>query len=278
MTTPGGTAADLAVFIEAASARRGNNVVWSELSVSIAVGEFVAVLGPNGAGKSTLLEVLLGLLKPASGRVEVLGRRPSDARPLVSWLPQRRSLDASLPLRGVDLVRLGIDGSRWGTPLPVIGRRHRQETRARVQEAIAWVGADGYARRRVGEVSGGEQQRLLIAQALVRRPRLLLLDEPLESLDLPSQRAVAGLIGSVCQRGVTVVMVAHDVNPILGYLDRVVYVAAGRAMAGPPLDVITSENLSRLYGTEVDVLRTGDGRLIVAGVPEATSFHGGGWG
>jgi zinc/manganese transport system ATP-binding protein len=265
-----------AVLLEGASARRGGDLVWSDLSVSVQPGQFVAVLGPNGAGKSTLLEILLGLLPPAAGRVEVLGRSPADARPLVSWLPQRRSFDASLRLRGVDLVRLGLDGNRWGAPLPLVGRPREKEARARVSEAIEAVGAQTYAGRPVGEVSGGQQQRLLIAQALVRRPRLLLLDEPLESLDLPSQRAVAGLIGTVCRGGVAVMMVAHDVNPILGNLDGVIYVAAGRAMAGAPLDVITGENLSRLYGTEVDVLRRSDGRLIVAGVPEATSFHGGG--
>ncbi|MGI9023442.1 MAG: metal ABC transporter ATP-binding protein [Acidimicrobiales bacterium] len=262
-----------AVRVSGASVRRGGEAVWSDLSVSIGAGEFVAVVGPNGAGKSTLLELLLGLLNPASGEVEVLGRRPVDARPLVSWLPQRRSFDAGLRLRGVDIVRMGLDGSRWGAPVPFLGRRREGETRRRVSEAVDLVGAGAYAERPVGEVSGGEQQRLLIAQALVRRPRLLLLDEPLESLDLPSQRSVSSLIADVCRGGVTVVMVAHDVNPILGYLDRLVYVAAGRAIAGRPLDVVTSENLSRLYGTAVDVLRTTDGRLIVAGVPEATSFH-----
>ncbi|MGI9032799.1 MAG: metal ABC transporter ATP-binding protein [Acidimicrobiales bacterium] len=263
-----------AVLLEAVTARRDGTTVWSDLSVSISRGQLVAVLGPNGAGKSTLLEMLLGLLPVASGHVEVLGRRPAEARPLVSWLPQRRSFDASLRLRGIDLVRLGLDGSRWGIPLPFVGRRRELEARQRVDEAIAEVGAEGYAAKPVGEVSGGEQQRLLIAQALVRRPQLLLLDEPLESLDLPSQRAVAGLIGTVCQGGVTVIMVAHDVNPILSYLDAVVYMAAGRALAGAPLDIITGENLSRIYGSPVDVLRTNDGRLIVAGVPEATSFHG----
>lgn len=263
-----------AIALTDVSVRRGDRTVWADLSVSIEPGEFVAVVGPNGAGKSTLLELLLGLLDPVAGRVEVLGGRPVDARPQVSWLPQRRSFDASLRLRGTDVVRLGLDGARWGTPLPFVGRRRERDARARVAEAIEVVGAGAYADRPVGEVSGGEQQRLLIAQALVRRPRLLLLDEPLESLDLPSQRAVSSLVAGVCRQGITVIMVAHDVNPILGYLDRLVYVAAGRALAGRPLDVVTSENLTRLYGTAVDVFHTADGRLIVAGVPEAASFHG----
>jgi zinc/manganese transport system ATP-binding protein len=268
------TSDDDAVRLTDVSVRRGERTVWAHLSVTIDPGEFVAVVGPNGAGKSTLLELLLGLLEPSSGQVEVLGGRAADARSDVSWLPQRRSFDASLRLRGVDIVRLGLDGARWGTPVPFVGRQRRRDAQARVAEAIESVGATSYADRPVGAVSGGEQQRLLIAQALVRRPRLLLLDEPLESLDLPSQRAVSSLIAGVCRRGITVVMVAHDVNPILGYLDRLVYVAAGRALAGRPLDVVTSENLTHLYGTAVDVFHTSDGRLIVAGVPEAASFHG----
>jgi len=267
-------AADPAIRLTGVSVRRGQRTVWSDLSVSIDAGEFVAVVGPNGAGKSTLLELLLGLLEPASGEVEVLGRQPADARAQVSWLPQRRSFDDTLRLRGVDIVRMGVDGARWGLPVPFLAGRREREARRRVADAIEVVGAAAYAERPVGEVSGGEQQRLLIAQALVRRPALLLLDEPLESLDLPSQQAVSSLIAGVCRGGVTVVMVAHDVNPILGYLDRLVYVAAGQALAGRPLDVVTSENLSRLYGTAVDVFPTADGRLIVAGVPEATSFHG----
>ena len=262
-----------AIRLTDVSVQRGGRLVWSDLSVSIAAGEFVAVVGPNGAGKSTLLELLLGLLSPTSGQVEILGRRPVDARPLVSWLPQRRSLDSSLRLRGVDIVRMGLDGTRWGVPVPLLGRRRERDVKRRVAEAIDVVGAGPYAQRPISEVSGGEQQRLLIAQALVRRPKVLLLDEPLESLDLPSQRAVSSLIATVCRQGVTVVMVAHDVNPILGYLHRLVYVAAGKAIAGRPLEVVTSENLTNLYGTAVDVLHTADGRLIVAGVPEATSFH-----
>jgi zinc/manganese transport system ATP-binding protein len=267
-----------AIRLEGAAARRDGRLVWSELSVAIGRGEFVAVLGPNGSGKSTLIEVLLGLLPPAAGTVEVLGRSPAEARRHVGWLPQRRTFDAALRLRGVDVVRLGLDGARWGTPRPFAGRlfgsEHEREARARVAEAVALVGAEGFAERPVGEVSGGEQQRLLIAQALVRRPELLFLDEPLESLDLPSQQGVAALVETVCRRGVTVVMVAHDVNPIISSVDRVVYMAAGRALAGRPLEVITAENLSRLYGTDVDVLRARDGRLIVAGAPEATSFLG----
>lgn len=161
-----------------------------------------------------------------------------------------------------------------GIPIPGLGRAERRAARERVAEVIELVGASEYAHRPIGQCSGGEQQRLLIAQALVRRPSVLLLDEPLDSLDLPNQSAIAALLGRIChQEGVSVVMVAHDVNPILHHLDRVVYLAEGGAMAGTPTEVITSETLTRLYRTPVEVLRTSDGRLVVVGQPEAPARH-----
>src|SRR5207248_5475998 len=135
-------------------------------------------------------------------------------------------------------------------------------------------GASAYGTRPVGHLSGGEQQRLLIAQALVSRPRMLLLDEPLDSLDLPSQRAVTALLDRICrEQGVAVLLVAHDVNPLLPYVDRVVYFGARQALAGPPRSVITGEALSRLYGVPIEVLQASDGRLVVIGVPEAPAHH-----
>jgi zinc/manganese transport system ATP-binding protein len=221
--------------------------------------------------------MLLGLHPVAGGSHTVLGDRPGHHNHDVGYLPQRRSFDASVRIRGVDLVRLGVEGHRWGTPLPLVRRlfdRARfEEQRRRLEDAIARVGATGYAERPIGEISGGEQQRLLIAQALVRRPRLLLLDEPLESLDLPNQQGVAALLQRISADGVTVVIVAHDVNPILGYLDQVIYIVGGQALAGTPATVITTENLSRLYGAPIEVVRTPGGRLVVVGQPEAASFH-----
>ena len=143
-----------------------------------------------------------------------------------------------------------------------------------MEEAVALVGASGYARRAIGECSGGEQQRLLIAAALVARPRMLFLDEPLDSLDLPNQASVAALLNRVCRsEGITVVLVAHDVNPMLAHLDRVVYVAGGRILSGPPEQVISSDTLSELYSSPVEVLRTSDGRLVVVGAPDAPYHH-----
>jgi zinc/manganese transport system ATP-binding protein len=247
--------------------------VWSHVDLALRAGEFTAVLGPNGAGKSTLIDVLLGLLPLAAGQAVVLGEPPGRGNAEIGFLPQRRSFDAAARIRGREVVRLGVDGDRWGFPLPFPGERSRAAAR-RVDEVIELVGAGAYADRPLGELSGGEQQRLLIAQALARRPRLLLLDEPLDSLDLANQRAVAALVQRICrEQDVAVVLVAHDVNPLIGALDQVVYLAGGSAVCGAPEDVITSETLSRLYGVPVDVLRTRDGRLVVAGTPDAHAHH-----
>jgi zinc/manganese transport system ATP-binding protein len=259
------------VSLRGAAVRVGGRELWSGVDLDIRAGEFVALLGPNGVGKSTLVKVLLGVLPAAAGEVRVLGERPGEAGDRIGYLPQRRSFDASLRMRGIDVVGLGWDGDRWGIPLP---GRHRKAARARIAEVIDLVGASAYADRPIGQCSGGEQQRLLIGQALVRRPELLVLDEPLDSLDLSNQAAMATLVGRICRdEGITVVMVAHDVNPILSRLDRVVYLAEGGAVAGEPEQVITSETLSRLYQTPIEVLRTSDGRLVVVGQPEAPALH-----
>ena len=242
----------------------GRREIWSDATLEIAAGEFVAVLGPNGSGKSTLLRVLLGLQPLSQGMASVLGRPPGRARREVGYLPQRHGFDSTTRIRGVDLVRLGLDGNRWGLPLP-----GRKEERHRVEEALERVGAKEYARRPIGECSGGEQQRLLIAEALVSRPRMLFLDEPLDGLDLPNQVSVAELLNQICRdEQITILLVAHDVNPLLAHLDRVVYVAAGKVLSGPPEQVITTETLSELYQSRVEVLHTSDGTLVVVGQPD----------
>jgi zinc/manganese transport system ATP-binding protein len=265
---------DPVIEVRDATARIDGRTLWSDVHLSVGAGEFIAVLGPNGAGKSTLVKAILGLRSLDGGEIRVLGGRPGRANQRIGYLPQRRSFDSSLRVRGTDIVRLGLDGHRWGTPLPRLFGTRRREMTARIADAIKLVGAGEYAHRPIGELSGGEQQRLLIAQALVREPAVLLLDEPLDSLDLPNQAAVAALISDICRRRrVSVVMVAHDVNPILPYLDRVIYVAHGRVAAGTPEEVITSGTLSLLYGTPVEVVRTSTGQLVVVGAPEAPARH-----
>jgi len=258
-----------AVELRDVTALRDRRPVWSGASLRIEHGEFVAVLGPNGSGKSTLLDLLLGLLAPGSGTVSVLGAAPGTSGPVIGYLPQRHAFDATTRIRGVDIVRLGLDGTRFGLPLP--GRSgHRRQ----VEEVIELVGASDYACRPIGECSGGEQQRLLIARALISSPRLLLLDEPLDSLDLPNQNAFTKLVDRIRrQRAMTVLLVAHDVNPLLPYLDRVVYIGGGRVLAGCPEQVITNETLSALYQTPIEVVHTSDGRLVVVGQPEAPARH-----
>ena len=248
----------------------GGRIVWSGADFTVGAGEFLTVLGPNGAGKSTLLRMLLGLLPPAGGELRVFGGPPRRGNPSIGYVPQRRALDPELTIGAADLVGLGVDGHRWGVRL---SRQRGRERRTAVAQALAAVGAAGYARRATGRLSGGEQQRLQLAQALVSRPRLLLLDEPLASLDLRSQHAVSRLVADLRDtQGFAVVLVTHDVNPVLSFTDRVMYIAAGGVSVGTPGEVITSENLSRLYEAEVEVLTDSRGRVFVAGL-EAETAH-----
>ena len=247
---------------EGLALRFGERELFGGLDFQVGRGEFLAVLGPNGAGKTSLVRLLLGLNRPTAGRVTVEGHEPAANRACIGYVPQQRAFDRDLALRGRDLVRLGLDGHRYGA-----GRLAAAE-RARIDEALAAVGAAAYADTPVGLLSGGEQQRLRIAQALVCDPRLLLVDEPLLSLDLAYQRVVVGLIDKRRREaGTPVVFVTHDVNPILPVVDRVLYLAGGTWAIGAVDEVMTTETLSRLYGTEVDVLRV-RGRIVVVGVPD----------
>jgi zinc/manganese transport system ATP-binding protein len=247
------------VSLEHVSVVLGGRPILDDVNAELRAGEFVAVLGPNGAGKSTLLRVLLGLQPVSSGEVRIAGEPPGRGSALVGYAPQGRLLDRDLPVRGRDLVALGLDGHRWG--LPLFGQAAKEQ---RISRVIAAVGADSYAGAPVGHLSGGEQQRLLLAQAMLNDPELLLLDEPLASLDLHHQQEMVVLIARLSrERGATVLLVAHDVNPLLPVLDRVIYIANRHAVLGSVDDVIRSDVLSGLFGSPVEVFRA-DGRIFVA--------------
>lgn len=240
------------------SVNLGRRTILESVSGTVQPGEFVVVLGPNGAGKTTLLRAITGLIPIAQGSIQVAGHPARRGDPCIGYVPQRRPLDPDLPLRGVELVALGLDGHRWGLPLPDRAERER------IERVIASVGAQSYADGPAGRLSGGEQQRLFLAQALVGEPQLLLLDEPTASLDLHHQRELLDLIARVSrERRTAVMLVAHDVNPLLSILDRVWYLAGGRCAAGRPEEVIRGDVLSRLYGSPVDVFSAG-GRLFVS--------------
>jgi zinc/manganese transport system ATP-binding protein len=246
-------------------------VLWSGLDLQIEPGEFIAVLGGNGTGKTTMLKVLLGLIRPLSGAVKVLGDEPSRGDRRVGYVPQHAAFNRDAPVRGLDLVRLGADGHRFGP------RRVSAAVRERVTASLDAVGATAYAEAPVGLLSGGEQQRLRIASAVVDNPALVLADEPLLSLDLASQQQVADVLDAHRRSaGAAVIVVTHDVNPVLRHVDRVVYLAAGRWAAGTPDEVLTSERLSELYGVDIDVVRVRDHIVIVGAPDEATGPHHGG--
>jgi zinc/manganese transport system ATP-binding protein len=255
------TEADAPVLsVEGVSVRLSGREVLHEVSFSLAAGELTGLIGSNGAGKTTLLRVVLGLQATSSGRVKVAGGRVG--RRSIGYVPQKMLLDPDLPVRARDLVELGLDGWRLGIPLPSKARD------ALVDELLASVDALDLAGARVGALSGGEQQKIMIAHALARRPRLLLLDEPLANLDLHSTQEVVSLLSRIArEQRVAVLLSTHEINPLLPVMDRVVYLAAGRAASGRTDEVVRSDVLSALYGHHVCVVRM-HGRVIVSSTDE----------
>ncbi|QIS08420.1 metal ABC transporter ATP-binding protein [Nocardia arthritidis] len=259
-----------AVRLDAARLSFGDRTLWQGLDLDVAPGEFIAVLGPNGTGKTSLLKVLLGQHRLSSGTARIHGLPARVGNPDIGYVPQQKTIDAGVQLRGVDLVGLGVDGHRWG-----LGLRRRKERQRKIAAAVAAVGAEKFAYAPLESMSGGEQQRLRVAQALVGDPKVLLCDEPLLSLDLANQRLVAELIDRRRRTHDTAVLfVTHEINPILPLVDRVLYLVDGAFRIGTPDEVMTSEVLSELYRTQVDVLRV-RGRLVVVGTGDTMDALGG---
>ncbi len=245
------------IELDRATLRMGGRDVLKHASFAIQAGEFIGILGPNGAGKTTLMRAVLGLLPPSSGQLRVFGRAPKRGDATIGYLPQVRTVLPDLHIRGLEFIASSLDGERWG--VPSLKRADRQM----IDETLALIDARDLAERPLSEMSGGERQRLLLAQALIGKPQLLLLDEPLISLDARHQETAIAVVREVCrERGITVLFSAHELNQLLGTLDRVLYLGNGQAVLGTVDEVITAPVLSRLYGTDIHVVRT-EGQIFV---------------
>ena len=246
-----------AVQFDGVTLRLGSREVLTNVSFAVEEGEFVGILGPNGSGKTTLLRAVLGLIAPIAGCIQVFGGPPARGNPDAGYMPQANRSVADLPLSGRDFVLSAVGAGRWG--LAYAGKAARRDA----AQALEVVGAEALAKRPLSELSGGERQRLLIAQTLIGKPRLLLLDEPLLSLDPSRQSSIVELVRRLRDDfGVTVLFSAHEINPLIEVLDKVLYLGNGQAAIGTVDEVITGPILSRLYGTEIEVIRA-FGRIFV---------------
>ena len=263
LSQSGATASEL-LRVDGVSVSLSGRLILDDVTFSLRAGEFTGLIGSNGAGKTTLLRVILGLQKPASGKVLVDGTPRPRRNRSIGYVPQKVLLDPDTPMRARDLVALGLDGYRLGIPIPSATRRRA------VDDMLHAVDAEGFADARVGTLSGGEQQRVLIAHALIGRPQLLLLDEPLANLDLKSGQEVVDLLHQIAtEQQIGILLSAHEMNPLLPVMDRIVYLAGGRAASGTTDEVVTDEVLSALYGHEVHVHVLHGRILVVAGPMEA---------
>jgi zinc/manganese transport system ATP-binding protein len=257
---------DPVLLVEDVSVSLGGRRVLDRVSFSVEAGGFCGLIGSNGAGKTTLLRVILGLIAPSGGRIVTGGTR-SRRNPQIGYVPQKIVLEADMPLRARDLVGLGLDGHRFGIPGPAAKRG------VAIEEMLDAVGAARFADARIGTLSGGEQQRVLIAQALICRPKLLLLDEPLANLDIRSAAEVVELLARIAaEQRIAILLSAHDMNPLLPVMDRVVYLADGRAASGRTDQVVRTDTLSRLYGHHVEVIHV-QGRVLVVSGAEHQAHH-----
>ncbi len=268
MTTDTLPLEDKVLEVRKARVSLAGRLILDDIEFALRPGEFCGLIGSNGSGKTTLLRTILGFVSPESGRVMLGGGK----RAAIGYVPQKFALDPLMPLRARDLVELGLDGARFGIPLPSRARR------AKVDAMLQAVEADSFADQRIGRLSGGQQQRVLIAHALIRRPRLLLLDEPLANLDIRSVAGIVALLRRLSREFQTAVLLsAHDMNPLLSAMDRIVYLAHGRAATGSTQAGVRTEVLSRLYGFRIDVIQVHGRILVVAADPagEALATLGG---
>ncbi|WP_026530394.1 metal ABC transporter ATP-binding protein [Haematomicrobium sanguinis] len=255
------------VAVRDATVVLGERTIWSHLNLQVSPGEFIAILGPNGSGKSTLLKAMLGQVPLAHGDIEIAGKPVHRGNPRLGYIPQQQLFAPQTPARVKDLVAMGINGTKWGLPLP------KASVKNRVNTLLTQVGAAHLATESVGALSGGEQQRVRVAQALATDPDVLLCDEPLLSLDLTHQRSVSALINQQrVTRSTAVLFVTHEINPILPYVGRVLYLVDSRFRIGTPQEVLTSAVLSELYGSPVQVLHL-DGQIFIHGEPTARCDH-----
>jgi zinc/manganese transport system ATP-binding protein len=242
--------------------------VWRDASFGFDRGELVAIIGPNGAGKTTLFRLLLGLQQPISGTIKIFNEAPKRGNSRIGYVPQRHAIDSETNIECMELVHLALCGHLWGFHLS------SKAGRKAALDALEAVGAAELAHQSLCDLSGGELQRIFLAEALVSKPDVLLLDEPLSSLDIRRAKELVQLVDKVVRsRNVTALLVAHDINPLLPYLDKIVYIANGRVATGKPHQVLTSERLSALYDVHVEVIRDSRGNVAIIGIDDLVHEH-----
>jgi zinc/manganese transport system ATP-binding protein len=259
---------DTEIIIEAKnlSLSFGDISIWKDADFSIKRGEFIGLLGANGAGKSSLFKILLGLIKPTQGSINLFGNIPEQGNDNVGYVPQRRSIDTESRLQALEYVRLGISGTKLGFNLPIQATKER----ALALEALKAVDAENLAYRSLNKLSGGEMQRIFLAQALVSKPDLLLLDEPLANLDIRRETQLINLVSNIVKtQNITTILIAHDINPLLPVVDRIIYIANGQIASGKPEEIVTSDKLTQLYNSPIEVIRSRSGQIAVLGIEEA---------